>query len=143
MGRTLIAWDIENIGFKNYNLITEKLGDIELTDKFFTHSEKSKPLKPEDSNFLTKRKWSKFIVKKAKDSADNFISDMIKNNLGKYDRFVIITGDNGFSNIISYLLKSEKEVLLIHNEKSSKLLNNLNEKKTIPDIHSLLTTFSI
>lgn len=143
MGRTLIAWDIENIKFSDYDKIIEILGDVEKTDKFFTHNIKHSPLKKENSNFLVNRGWSKFLVKPGKDSADNSISDVIKNNIDKYQKFVIITGDSGFSNIISYLLENKKNVILIFNEKSDKLLNKIYSKADKEHIVKFLSIHSV
>lgn len=143
MHRTLIAWDIENIKFSDYKQIVDILGDIEKTDKFFTHNKTHPPIKKENSNFLTNRGWSRFLVKPGKDSADNSISDIIQSNIDKYSRFVIITGDSGFSDIISYLLNNNKEVVLVHNEKSDKLINKIHSKIDVNNINTLLTTFSL
>jgi len=143
LSRTLIAWDIENINFLNYTEIKECLGDIDMTDKFFTHNDTHIPLKVSDSNFLINRGWSRYLVKAGKDSADHNISDVIKSNIDKYKRFIIITGDNGFSEIVSFLLEQNKEVVVVHNDRSDKLINKIHLKTTKDQRDKLLTLHCI
>lgn len=127
MNKIIILWDIENIHFE---IGLKKLEGISASKKIFVHNDKNIPLKQDKRNYLLNREWEFFPVKNKRNAADSKIISLIEKYFNDYESFVILTQDHGFSNIISKLLNSQKNVILITDEKYDKLINKI-EKKAI------------
>lgn len=140
---TIVAWDIENIPFRIHKPLKKVFPKIQKSDKFFVHNSRHKPLTDANSNYLLENGWTRHLVKPGKDSADKKIADTLKGMVDEYNKFVIITGDYGFSEIVHFLISKRKDVVLIHNDKSDKLLNTIYSRCLGKDIDRYLVMKNI
>lgn len=123
----ICLWDIENISFKQ---AIKQVESFSLTRKVIVYNKSNLPLKEDQLNYLLKRDWERFVVKKGFNSSDNKIQSLIENNF-HYSEYLIITQDHGFSTIINSLLKQNKIVRLIIGDRASKLREKLIQSKNL------------
>ena len=120
----LTLWDIENVSF---TYLKENFSDF-IDNKYFIHNDKNIPIKENKRNFLLNNNWIYISVKPGKDSADFKIQSIIKNKIKIVEEINLITSDNGFSDIILFVIKNKIKINLYTKRSSDKLLNKIYNK---------------